>query len=754
MSKFRNYQTNFSGGLLSKGMLGRVDLAQYENGCKQLENWWPHVTGGMRRRPGSRILNSDLSHADKIVRIEPFIFNEDQTYLVAFTADPASSGDGLRVYTPDGTQVAFAGGIGWSEQTILECSVTQKGDVMFIAHESRATIKLIRTGASSFTVGTFDFEGQPPSNAYPKYMPFVKFEDPEVTISVNGYAKNSTVTVTASAAVFNSRHVSRAIRYRGKQIYVTQLVNPAGGDQVSVIGTVLEELDRGAVLGFNSANDSPEDFEVGEIIVGRDSGIKAEVIATGSSSITVAMIAGIFPSLATEQVEGLTTGNIAQITSNSNVNPPASADWDEEAFSPTLGYPSVIEFHSQRLWIGGSSSLPAHIFGSRVAAFFNFDTGDAFPADSIQVAISGNQINKVTNIVSGRHLQVFTDAGEFYAPQSEDRPLVPETFDLLRQTRYGTQSRTAKVFDESTILVQAFGSAIREFIWQDNQRGYSADAISLIVDDDDDTFLQSIVETEVLYGGYDRPEQIAFFVCGDGTIGWYHAARAESIRTWGKWTTQGSYKSLAVLQDKLYALVERDRGDGTLVNYIEEFDMNLTLDAVEEISEFTPVSLWGGWNHWVDGAVLQVVTGADPFTQGSGSFDPDYYIGEFTLGATTPAALDTAPFEITHLVGGLGFTQTLETMPIEVKDNQGLTTGVPKRIVYAELNMRSTLAAKVEGNKVLTFRGEEDITERPAKITGVRRFYLLGYQDQPTITVTNEIPVPFEALSIGGEVEY
>ena len=56
MPKFRNYQTNFSGGLLSEGMLGRLDLAQYENGCKDLDNWWPKVTGGMRRRPGSEFL--------------------------------------------------------------------------------------------------------------------------------------------------------------------------------------------------------------------------------------------------------------------------------------------------------------------------------------------------------------------------------------------------------------------------------------------------------------------------------------------------------------------------------------------------------------------------------------------------------------------------------------------------------------------------------------------------------------------------
>ena len=66
----------------------------------------------------------------------------------------------------------------------------------------------------------------------------------------------------------------------------------------------------------------------------------------------------------------------------------------------------------------------------------------------------------------------------------------------------------------------------------------------------------------MLYGGYDRPEQIAFFVnlltvtCGLVSL----SSRAEQIRTWGIWQTQGDYKSLAVIQDKLYGLVDRPTG--------------------------------------------------------------------------------------------------------------------------------------------------------------------------------------------------
>ena len=103
---------------------------------------------------------------------------------------------------------------------------------------------------------------------------------------------------------------------------------------------------------------------------------------------------------------------------------------------------------------------------------------------------------------------------------------------------------------------------------------------------------------------------------------------------------------------------------------------------------------------------------------------------------------------------GYGFTQTLEPMPIEVKDRGGVSGGMPKRLVSVDLYMASTLAVQLDSNVVMTFLGENDLTEKPAPITGLRKFYLLGYSERPTVVVTNSIPVPCEVLSLGAEVEY
>jgi len=687
----------------------------------------------MRRRPGSIF----LAEHEFAVRIEAFIFSETQTYLFAFCWSGVDTADDqINIYDEvtgtliDTVQIT---GIAWTDVIIKTMSITQTADVMFLAHELWNTVMIRRTGASSFVQEAYDFEGVGLNNDYPKAMPFVKFESLANAIEVNGKDDGDSVTITSNEQIFEARHVGRAIRYRGKQIFIDSVAAPPS---FTATGTILEDLDPGAVLQFE-ANDAASDFEIDEIIVGRDSGVKGQVIDKSTNEITIGMIGGLFPPLSSEQVEGLTSGNVATITANSNVNPVLSRDWDEEAFTPTHGYPSVIEFHSQRLWLAGSSSLPAHIFGSRVAAFFNYDVGDAFPADSIQVVISDKQVNKINDIVSGPHLQVFSDAGEFYAPQSENEPLQPETFNLIKQTRYGTKSLIEpKLFDESTIFVQAQGNAVREFIWVSGIAGYASEPISLIAEE----FVTGVTEVEILYGGYDRPEQIAFFVKSDGDITWYHASRQEQIRSWGIWQTQGNYLSLTVIEDKLYALVERATG-----RFLERFELDVTLDSAVQATDASK-QIWTSDAPHLTNEVVQVGTSVD-----QSAHDPDYYLGEFTYIADT---INLDPISRDNITIGLGFTSTLEIMPIEIKDQGGVTGGVPKRIISADVYVASTAAIQLEGNRITTFLAQNDLGVKPEPITGLQKFYLFGYDERPTLTIVNDIPVPCEALALAAEVEY
>lgn len=728
MPKPREFQTNFSSGLLSSGMFGRLDLIQYKNGAGVLSNWWPKITGGLRRRPGSLY----LATVPEDSRLEGFIFNETQIYTFAF-ADTV-----VRIYNPvTGALVDTLTDAPWGADEIDEMTIEQQGDTMFVAHENWRTVKILRTSATTFTLNEYTFETSPSDNTYPHHKPFIKFASPEVTLTPDGVT--GTVALVASADVFDAAQIGDIIRYRGKQMVLSSVSSPTNAQ-----ASVKEELDAGLI--FTITNGKMKDFIIGEVVIGRDSGKKAEYVKEiNSDSGVFAQVSGTWDeSNVEEEIEGLQSEAIALLGSGFGsggvqlTTPPAIADWDEQAFSDFRGWPGIIRFHSQRLWLGGSISLPAHVFGSGVAAFFNFDVGVAFPDESIQHAMAGTQINRIMDFVSGRHFQIFTDVAELYAPESENRPLTPEDFFIKGQTRYGTRRNVKpKVFDESTLFVQNNGNAVREYVWRDSAAGYASEAISLISEE----AVNDIQQLDVLYGGYDQPEQIALFVNGDGTIAYYHSARAEQVRAWGIWKTDGNYKSVTVIADKLYALVERTINSQT-VFFLERLEMDLTVDAAVQVSA-SAQTVWSG-------AATHLANHPASVVSDSPTLENAFYLGDFDINGA--GDLDLVNFTVDNVTIGLNYKQSLEPLPFEVAAQDGVTVGEPKRLVSVDVILNGTLALQVNGQRLNTYQVTSDLSLAPVPVTTSKRFYFLGYNVRPTVTIENDIPVPCEVLALSAEV--
>ena len=77
----QTFQGTFTAGELAPSLLGRVDLARYDNGCKTLENMLVHPQGGASKRPGLEMV-AELPGEAHLV---PFVFNNEQSYVLAFT---------------------------------------------------------------------------------------------------------------------------------------------------------------------------------------------------------------------------------------------------------------------------------------------------------------------------------------------------------------------------------------------------------------------------------------------------------------------------------------------------------------------------------------------------------------------------------------------------------------------------------------------------------------------------------------------
>lgn len=75
----------FSGGEWSDRLLGRLDLARYQQAGTLCQNFVPLVQGPLTRRPGMRHVAPVRSNTAS-VRLIPFVFSADQTYVIEATA--------------------------------------------------------------------------------------------------------------------------------------------------------------------------------------------------------------------------------------------------------------------------------------------------------------------------------------------------------------------------------------------------------------------------------------------------------------------------------------------------------------------------------------------------------------------------------------------------------------------------------------------------------------------------------------------
>lgn len=200
-------KTNFTSGEISPGLLGRGDLRAYENGAMRLRNVVVASTGGASRRPGLAFIES----ADGPGRLVAFEFNTEQVYLLLF-ADLR-----MEVYQ-DGVWVAGLD-TPWSEAHLSQMSWTQSADTLLVTHPDVQPRKITRSSHVDWTIATWSFT----TAETLLRQPYHKFAAPEVTMTPS--AATGSITLTASASVFDALHVGQRFRIGEKQVEITAVAS-------------------------------------------------------------------------------------------------------------------------------------------------------------------------------------------------------------------------------------------------------------------------------------------------------------------------------------------------------------------------------------------------------------------------------------------------------------------------------------------------------------------------------------------------
>ena len=725
----RSVVTNFSSGELNPLLATRTDVQSYFQGAKNCKNFALLAEGGLMRRPGTSYLATLPAES----RIIPFIFSDDEVAIIVL------SNNRMDVYNTSGTAITsnYTTNCNWITAELFELNFAQFGDTIFVTHRNRPIRKIFRESATSFTVSAFDFQTH--SSGFPVYEPYYKYADSATTIGTSG--TTGSVTVTASANTFTSSWVGVRIRKNKKTMTIT---------------------------GYTSAT---------------------QVTATVNETLD---------------------------------NTTATADWDEQAISTLRGYPQAVTFHAKRLWLGGLFSRPAAVLASKISEYYNFDVDDADSADAIDVDISGDQVNEVRHMFSGKDLQIFTDGGEYYVPvSSTDNTITPSNVSIQRQTPYGISRTAPKQFDQATGFIQRNGKSIREFVYSDIEDGYKSTSVSILAQH----LIDSPKEIAIMKGNNTRPEQYAFFLNNGSThpgkLSVFHSVRDEKIAGWVQWSTRDgdTFQSIAALNANLVCIAKRSL-NGSTVYTLEKFadDDSNTLDCATTSTlnqKGTPLvkgASQSGTVLVVDGfstapKVNEEFTIAGNTTvykieslvdKGSGEYDltldktlaaspadnaaltltkgflhtvntiyrnesinvveGNSSIGAFTVSGSDTITLTNAP-KATALEVGFNYVPTVETMPIDKELPEGPLTGLPRRISRAIVDLNSTLDMTIKAAdstskslvvQQVSFQGGSDLVP----VTAKKEFFFLGYDKSPTITISQDDPLPMKILGMQVEVVF
>ena len=742
MQKVRVPLTNFQFGEVSPSLYSRTDSPVYNQSAQRVKNFFLRSEGGVIKRSGLRKVyefDTVIDTAKKQqTRLLPFVFSDDERYIISlenqkirvFQISPTTGDVSLvQTITSDVNSV----GLKFDDEYLHEYTYAQAGDVMFICHPTFIPQQLVRTGLTTFQVESFQFDQN--TDASKIYQPYYKFQTAGVTLDPSA-SSGSGITLTTSSSYWDtsspSKHIGVTVRYQGAEIEITSVTS-----STVAVGSILDELKRTLLPNSIRTNEGSPIIEVTLVDHGFSTGDALTISNAGTiGSIAISHINGA------QTIHSVIDDNKFRINLGHNASSSAlgggtpdltthspTTEWDEQSYSAVRGFPSAVTFHENRLAFAGTLAQPDSVWMSKSALYYNFDVGEAKDNDSIQLTAAIGEIQQIRHIVSNRDLQVFSASAEFYVPAFQNQPITPTNAQMRRQTPFGSGFERPQSIDGSTLFVQKGGKIVREYIYSESEAAYVANPISTI----SSHLIKNPIEMNTLYGALSRSESYVFVLNDDGKLAVFNSNRAEQRAGWVEFETNGVFHSTITIDDRVFAAAEYDLGDGTNRIVLCEFDAGYNTDLASTYSGVAGVFDVSADFH--DGAVVSVIDGNN-------------FIGNFTV-AGGDADVSNIDATLTSAEIGFKFDVELTTNPIDANIGNGPLTGTPRGIGSVFLDLNTTLACKVNGTSMIVRSVTDDLSQQQSAFTGKKEFRLLGYSQDPQVTVTQDAPL---SLQVNGLV--
>ena len=205
MARFIDFQTNFSTGELDPLLRARVDLEQYNNALAKATNVVIQPQGGMKRRPGTRHRYELPASTANGVRMVPFEFSVDDSYMLIFVDQRMYVFKaGVLITNINGSGNPYLAITAMTAARLSLLGWTQSADTLILVHPDMQPIKIVRgANDASWTASNISF------TSIPQYAFTLSVSNPSGTLTPSAVSGN--VTLTASASVFSAGSVNQYV---------------------------------------------------------------------------------------------------------------------------------------------------------------------------------------------------------------------------------------------------------------------------------------------------------------------------------------------------------------------------------------------------------------------------------------------------------------------------------------------------------------------------------------------------------------
>ena len=426
-----------------------------------------------------------------------------------------------------------------------------------------------------------------------------------------------------------------------------------------------------------------------------------------------------------------------------------------DAWDDTRGWPRVVTLYQGRLWLAGSKTFPNTVWGSRTNGRDDFTQG-ADADHALFDTLDTDQLNEITNLFTGRSLQVFTTSNEFY---NRAEVISPTNSQWSIQTGYGAKRLRPILVDGATYFVDSSKRSIRSFLYNFDQDSYVADNITLI----SSHLIQDVVAMDSVTGTATDISDFVYVVNVDGTVAVLNTLKSEGILGWTQWTTEGKFLDVVVLEKDIYFLIERN--GGFFIEKLQEGSYTDHNVQVHDESADTSNIVHGANNvvYGPSNVVRSLSKNLTIQTDFDAVFEDTYFslIGDLNVlpkqkytgvGGDNDFIIETAAFNIEV---GLNYPVKVLTLPISASlKGGGATLNKRKRVTKVYLNIFESLGVYARNSNQADRLFIVTLDSAAQPYTGIKEIYLLGYNKLMDIEITQPDPLPFTLRSITHEITY